>query len=198
MSAKPAPKSNPPMSLRADPRRLKMQIHLGEIMQREDADHADDDCRHHDLHDREVLEQQLTEQDVVFAHAALLQKEAEREAEENRADQLRTAHRALRRLAGLLHCFAGIDHSDGEEQHGGGNAADEHADDGEPRTGVELKRAADPVAARATAREPRAKGHQHTASKADDATKQQCCRRNDRATSGAAIHCESRRPSTPQ
>ena len=61
--------------------------------------------------DGEVLEQQLADQDVVFADAALLQKEAEGEAEDDRADQLRAArpHR-WRRRAGFLHGFAGIDH----------------------------------------------------------------------------------------
>ena len=81
------------------------------MVQRKDADHPDHDGRHHDLRDGEVLKEQLAKQNVVFADAALLQKEAKREPEEDRAHQLRTAHSALQWLAGLFHCFARLDHS---------------------------------------------------------------------------------------
>ena len=64
------------------------------MVQREDAEHADDDRGQHDLHDGQVLEQQLADEDVEFADAAFLQQEAEDEAEEDRADKLRAAHRA--------------------------------------------------------------------------------------------------------
>ena len=49
-------------------------------------------------------------------------------------------------------------------------AADEHADDGEPRAHIELERAGDAVAAGAASCEARAEGHEHAPRETNHAT----------------------------
>jgi hypothetical protein len=78
----------PPDDVRADARRLDVQVHLGEVVQREYADHADDNCGEHYLHDGPVLKKQLADEHVVFANAPFLQEEAKHQAKNRTRNQL--------------------------------------------------------------------------------------------------------------
>ena len=88
--------------LRAQARRLEVEVDLREMVQRKDADHADGDRAEHDFHDREVLEQQLPNENIVFRHAALLQEEAKGEAEEDRSNELLRAGRRVAAARSIL------------------------------------------------------------------------------------------------
>ncbi len=108
---KPRTKKQAAKRLGGKPGRLQVEVHLGETVQNEDTDHADKNGGHHDLHDREVLQEELAQQHIVFSHTALLQQETKREAEENGGEQFRQRKRPLR---GGLHFFdrlAGINHN---------------------------------------------------------------------------------------
>ena len=58
-----------------------MEIDYGKVVKSEDAHHAHDDRRQHDLYDSPVLKQKLPYQDVIGANAAFLQKETEDKTE---------------------------------------------------------------------------------------------------------------------
>ena len=57
-------------------------------MHHENAKHADDDRGPHHLRDREIAQQKLANQDVIFAHSAFLQKESEDRAEDQTEEEL--------------------------------------------------------------------------------------------------------------
>ena len=65
---------------------LMWRLTLREMVQGEDAGHADDHGGRHDLHHGPVLEQKLADEDVIGADAALLQEEAEGEPEDDALD----------------------------------------------------------------------------------------------------------------
>ena len=92
-------------------RRLDVQVHLGEVVQREYADHADDDCGEHDLRDGPVLKEQLADEHVEFSHAAFLQEEAKRQTKQRAGDQFGSrGHRRRGLFRRLLNGFARINH----------------------------------------------------------------------------------------
>ena len=113
----------------------RMQVHLGEMMQSEDADHADDNRGQHDFRDGPILEQQLADQHVELCHAAFLKKESRRP---DRRSRRRAAGR-LWRLWLFGRFFTALPGSIiAVERKGGGDAADEKTDNRDPRADVEL------------------------------------------------------------
>ena len=134
---------------------LSVEVDLREVMQRKNADHAHDDCRQHDLHNGPVLEQELADENMVGADAALLQQKAKHKSEYDTSDN----HRGGCRRCGLVELgffdgFARIEHRlNPKHQVGDDGAADKEANHGDPGGDVQLKRAADTMPAGASSRE---------------------------------------------
>ena len=61
--------------------RLDVQVHLGEVVQRQYTYYTHHDCGEYDLRDGPVLEEQLADEHVEFSHAAFLQEEAKRQTD---------------------------------------------------------------------------------------------------------------------
>ena len=90
---------------------LGVKVDLREVMQRENADHAHDDCGDHNLHDGPVLQKKLADENMVGADATFLQQKAKSESEYDAADDHLGGCRQCRLIdLGFFDRFARIEH----------------------------------------------------------------------------------------
>ena len=89
-----------------------VEVYVGEVMQREYADHADDNCGQYDLRNGPILKKQLTDEHVVLPNAPFLQQETKHQTKDRARNQLGSrVHMWRGHFRRLLNGFAGIDHT---------------------------------------------------------------------------------------
>jgi len=78
---------------RTDRARLRVQLGETQALHEMNTERPNDHGREHDLHDREVLEHQLPDDDIVTRGASALKQEPEGDAEEETDEELRRSSR---------------------------------------------------------------------------------------------------------